>query len=219
VEEGGRDVARVPEMLDRLAHKLPQYNSTLRDEVNRKANATDSIMAGDVITETRKKDNIITLGSGDHGGISLSKNNTQIKSIGNARITRQVICGADPNTSDSKATFVGITFISTTEISNRNNASCLVDVKKGHANFVGCTFIKDTGDPMNSDDTDFANFVMVQEGAKAMFNGCVFSGVMTQTGDVVRNHSGNGIGDCIVGFSINTTGQTNSNCTNFGVMT
>jgi len=220
VEEGGRDVAnRVPEIMDKFAHRLPQYNETLRDEVSRQANATDAILEGTPIEESRKKDNIITLGSGNHGGVSLSKNNTQVKSTGNAKVTRQVICGSDPNTSDSLVTFIGINFISSTEIATRNNASCLVHVKKGHASFVGCTFTKDSGDPMNSNDTDFANFVMIEEGAKAVFNGCTFSGVMTQTGDVVRNHSNNNPADCQVAFSINTTGQTNSNCTNTGVLT
>ena len=214
-------MARVPEVMDKFAHRIPQYNTKIRDTVSRQADATSAILPGNPVIESKKQDNIITLGNGDHGGIVLRKNNTQIKSIGDARITRQVTINLDPDSTDSSvsATFVGVTFISTTSNANRNNDVCLVVVNSGLANFVGCTFVKERGDPMNSDDNNFANFVMVQKDAKALFNGCTFSGTMAETGDVVRNHSSNAVGDCVIGFSVNTTGQTNSNCTNVEVMT
>jgi len=216
VEEGGRDVAkRISELMDLASSRFGQENEKIRDLTSKAAYAFNAVQPGDRIQEFRRRDNYITLAAGDHGGIIITKPNTQVKSVGQARITNKVII-------QENCVFAGLIFESDIANSTRNNADCLVDVQEGVAQFVGCTFIKNTGDPMNSSDTSFENFVMVQEGAKALFNGCTFHAsedTMKQTGDVVRNHTNNGIGDCIVGFSTNTTGQTNSNCTNVGVLT
>ena len=206
---------RISELMDLASSRFGQENEKIRDLTSKAAYAFNAVQPGDRIQEFRRRDNYITLAAGDHGGIIITKPNTQVKSVGQARITNKVII-------QETCVFVGLTFESDIAITNRNNADCLVDVQEGVAQFIACTFIKNSGDPMNSSDTDFKNFAMVQEGAKALFNGCTFrasEGVMTQTGDVVRNHSANAAGLVHVVYTTNKTGMSNFNGTYVGVLT
>ncbi len=206
---------KINEILSAGNNRFQQQNERIRSATTDAAFAFDAVQPGDRIQEFKKKNNYISLATGDHGGLVIDKNNTQIKTLGQARITNKA-------TVNESAVFNGVIFQSDRDIPNRNNADCLVEVTTGESVFIGCTFIKDAGDPMNSSDTNFQNFVMIQEGAKAIFSGCVFLSSdtsMKQTGDVVRNHSANPAGNVYVVYSVNKTGQLNSNTTDTGVLT
>jgi|TARA_R100001530_G_scaffold73623_1_gene51921 hypothetical protein len=188
-------------------------NSASREEWRTNINSLNVTTTNNPVQELKKRDNVVTLGEGEHGGMKLTKPTTKITSNTGATIARQVVIEKD-GTETPSAMFNGVTFISSKSNPSRNNSSILINIKSGYAVFNGCTFIKDASDPLDNDGTGC--YIAVQEGAKAAFSGCVWATDTSTklvdaaaTGDLVFNHAGNDKFDTIIIGGVNETGLSN----------
>jgi len=193
--------------------KQIQSNASIREEWRSDLDSLDITTRNNPVQEPKKRNNIITLGAGEHGGMKLTKPTTKITSNTGATISRQVVIEQD-GTETPSTMFNGVTFISSKSNPGRNNSSILVNIKSGYAVFNGCTFIKDASDPLDNDGTGC--YIAVQEGAKAAFSGCVWATDTSTklvdaaaTGDLVFNHAGNDKFDTIIIGGVNETGLSN----------
>ena len=197
--------------------KQIQSNASIREEWRSDLDSLDITTRNNPVQEPKKKNNIITLGAGEHGGMKLTKPTTKITSNTGATISRQVVIEQD-GTETPSTMFNGVTFVSSKSNPSRNNSSILVNIKSGYAVFNGCTFIKDASDPLDNDGTGC--YIAVQEGAYATFSGCTWA-TDTSTryleagpGDAVFNHGGNPKQYCIIIGGINDTGMANATAFN-----
>jgi len=193
--------------------KQIQSNASIREEWRSDLDSLDITTRNNPVQEPKKRNNIITLGAGEHGGMKLTKPTTKITSNTGATISRQVVIEQD-GTETPSTMFNGVTFISSRSNPGRNNSSILVNIKSGYAVFNGCTFIKDASDPLDNDGTGC--YIAVQEGAYATFSGCAWATDTStklvnadDTGDLVFNHGGNAKADCIIMGGVNETGLSN----------
>jgi hypothetical protein len=133
-------------------------------EENRNAELTNTVNSiglttpVDLIEEPKTSQNVITLSSGDFAGVKMKKEFTQLKSLGGARFTSRAIF-------NSTTMVEGVTFTNSDE-----SVGILVEVSSAaKVMFRNCHFrlTKPDGAPV---------WVDIEDGAKVIFVGCVWSG-------------------------------------------
>ena len=134
------------------------------NEENRNAELTNTVNSiglttpVDLIEETLTSQNMITLSSGDFAGVKMKKEFTQLKSLGGARFTSRAIF-------NSTTMVEGVTFTNSDE-----SVGTLIEIgSTAKVMFRNCHFrlTKPDGPPI---------WVDIEDGAKVMFVGCVWSG-------------------------------------------
>ena len=145
-------------------------------EENRNAELTNTVNAiglttpVDLIEEPMTSQNMVTLSSGRFPGVSMKKEFTQLKSLGGAKLTSRALF-------KSTTMVEGVTFVNSDE-----SVGVLIDIgSTAKVMFRNCHFrlTKPDGPPV---------WVDIEDGAKVIFVGCVWSGTPT-AGHYVR-HTG-----------------------------
>ena len=178
-----------------MIRELPDVNARSSDINRQIREASDqSSIPGhkkeNIIVERKISDNNYLLHDGGHGGISISKPNTNISGILGTVVTGLTKAG-------DSSRFTGIHFKRKVDVTS-SSATVI---------FTGCRF-----------DTTDSNSVSLVEGAKAIIIGCSFTG--SPTGDVVNNPGGapTQANVQLIGCS-NKTGQPLGNVTQTAVLT
>jgi hypothetical protein len=178
-------------MLAKRGNRVEGYNMSLRRRIHGLVESINLVLPGENLTESRVQNNVFNVAPGDHGGSTLTKADTEIRSVGaGAVIKRPTVCSGD-------AIMDGVTFSTGTDTGPSVSVNSPAVVL-----FRGCVFEK-PGDDVDS-------HVYVEEGAKATFVGCVFRGSGTTAAPVV-SHTVAGVGvitDVQIAFSYNKTGNT-----------
>jgi len=148
--------------------KVIQFNEQLRSE-NSAILATLNLLPPPApMEESSLTNNAITLTSGNHGGVTLTVEDTSIKGMpAGVFLTRKVTFNAD-------ATVDGVHFITSTD----SLEELAVVGPLATVVFRSCTFEKTP--------TSSSTFVSVAAGGRAIFVGCVFKGT-PPSGDVISN--------------------------------
>jgi len=135
----------------------------------------DTVILPDGVDATDRLDGgRILFMDGDHGGLTVSRNDTLVQCQPGSRFTRQIVI-------DASCRFVGAHFRS---LDGENSEPLLVDIVSDSAYvfFDRCTFEKESHHT--------TAFVRIADGAKVNFTGCKFMPLMTAAGTTINNPGG-----------------------------
>jgi hypothetical protein len=170
--------------------RMGYFNTLVRRRMFEMMDSLGIIMPGESVAEPLKRQNLLLLAPGAHGGNIFKKPDTELHALApGAVVTRPLFIEDD-------AVIDGVIF------SAAAGTGPLVTVSGGTTVFRGCTFEKP------EDDT--ASQVSVTSGPKAILLGCIFRGSGTTASRVV-DHPAGAATDVQVAFCYNKTGNTLGN--------
>jgi hypothetical protein len=148
-----------------------QQDLGVREGVRSLVSGLDVTTPDEVVTEIRKKDNIITLAPGTYGGFTLEKEDTLLESMAAlSEVNRQVSITKD-------CVIDGVTFVN----QDPDHVGILVKVNAtSTVMFRGCVFHR-TSSNRDASLVDFAS------GGRGIFIGCLFKGTIASTAQTITN--------------------------------
>lgn len=156
------------------AGRMGYFNALVRRRVFEMVESLGIIMPGEPVTEPNKRQNLLLLAPGAHGGNSFRKIDTELHALAPGAVLTK------PLTIEEDAVIDGITF------SGASGDVPLVTVGTGttvfRTVFRGCTFEKPTD--------DISAHVSITTGAKVILVGCVFRGSGSSATPVVDHPIG-----------------------------
>jgi len=183
------------------ATPLDVHNQRKRDDDQRvQASLGQQVLTPqDPVQETLTRGNAWLLGAGDHGGFNLKAPYGFLQGVPGS-----IIKDSNVTLEAEGLTIEGVIFLASAQQSA--NAGALVSVTSGTVVFTHCLFLK----PQSG--TQSGDFVIIADGAKAIFIGCQF-GPTQANGQYAVNHLGAVATDVgIIGCS-NKTGLAHNNVT------
>ena len=185
---------------------LDAHQTDARERQRRALAGLGLRQVGEAIDEDRTAGNVFALGAGAYGGARIEAPYGRIVGLSDSRIERQAVFRENTVVS-------GVVFRSSRLNEKRNNADALVRIENAaRVIFSACTFEKEPDDRMSAVAADRLCFVVVENGARAHFIGCVFRPTMTQAGLVVNHVAGPAADVYIIGC-VNSTGQAHGGVT------